>query len=297
MKNVLNYFYNIYTENIRLNGENYYFKYNDENYILYLYNGEYKELEVLYELYIQLLKRRIYCHQIILNKDDQIATIYNQKKYVLLKVRKNLDNSVTIDEILYFGNMTAGYKGDVNWKTLWSNKIDYFEYQVSHFGKKYPLIRNSFSYYVGIVENGIILLNEKKQIVNSISHKRISNVESTLEFYNPLNFVIDIRVRDAAEYFKSRLLTDQDIIDDIKKYLIMSKLNENEVYYFFVRLFYPSFYFDCYENIINGKIDEYKIKEIIEITPYYEKLLKELYQYLKHYIQIPEIDWLNRIWL
>lgn len=295
MKNVLNYFYNIYAENIRLNGENYYFKYNDENYILYLYNGEYKELEVLYELYIQLLKRRIYCHQIILNKDDQIATIYNQKKYVLLKVRENLDNSVTIDEILYFGNMTAGYKGDVNWKTLWSNKIDYFEYQVSHFGKKYPLIRNSFSYYVGIVENGIILLNEKKQIVNSISHKRISNVESTLEFYNPLNFVIDIRVRDAAEYFKSRLLTDQDIIDDIKKYLIMSKLNENEVYYFFVRLFYPSFYFDCYENIINGKIDEYKIKEIIEITPYYEKLLKELYQYLKHYIQIPEIDWLNRI--
>ena len=70
-------------------------------------------------------------------------------------------------------------------------------------------------------------------------------------------------------------------------------MNENEVYYFFVRMFYPSFYFDCYEDIINGKVDEYKIKEVIEITPFYEKLLKELYQYLKMYIQIPEIEWLN----
>lgn len=295
MKNVLNYFYNIYIENIRLNGDNYHFEYNNENYMLYLYNGDYKELERIYDIYIQLLKRGMYSHQIILNKDNQISTVYNQKNYVLLKIKGNLSNKITINDILYFGNMTTGYKNEINWKILWSNKIDYFEYQISHFGKKYPFIRDSFSYYVGIVENGIILLNENKEVMNSISHKRILCNETFLEFYNPLNYIVDVKVRDAAEYFKNKLLVDKNIINDIKSYLAVSKLNENEVFYFFVRMFYPSFYFDCYEDIINGKIDEYKIKEVVEITPYYEKLLKELYIYLKKYIQIPEIEWLNRI--
>lgn len=295
MKNVLNYFYNIYAENIRLNGDNYYFNYKNENYIFYLYNDNYKELEKIYEIYTQILKRGIYSHQIILNKDNQISTIYNQKQYVLLKISINLNTKITINDILYFGNITEGYKNIINWKNLWSNKIDYFEYQMSHFGKKYQLIRNSFSYYAGIVENGIILLNEKKDVISSISHKRILNNETVLEFYNPLNYIIDIKVRDAAEYFKNKLLTDKNVFEDIKNYLSISKLNENEVYYFFVRMFYPSFYFDCYEKVINGILDEYKIKEVIEITPYYENLLKGLYQYLKKYIQIPEIEWLNRI--
>lgn len=295
MKNVLNYFYNIYAENIRLNGDNYYFNYKNENYIFYLYNDNYKELEKIYEIYTQILKRGIYSHQIILNKDNQISTIYNQKQYVLLKISINLNTKITINDILYFGNITEGYKNIINWKNLWSSKIDYFEYQMSHFGKKYQLIRNSFSYYAGIVENGIILLNEKKDVISSISHKRILNNETVLEFYNPLNYIIDIKVRDAAEYFKNKLLTDKNVFEDIKNYLSISKLNENEVYYFFVRMFYPSFYFDCYEKVINGILDEYKIKEVIEITPYYENLLKGLYQYLKKYIQIPEIEWLNRI--
>ena len=295
MKNVLNYFYNIYTENIRLNGDNYYFDYNNENYILYLYNGDYRELERIYDIYMQVLKRGMYSHQIVLNKDNQISTMYNQKNYVLLKVKGNLSSKITINDILYFGNITAGYKDEINWKVLWSNKIDYFEYQISHFGRKYPLIRKSFSYYAGIVENGIILLNEKKNVMNSISHKRILCNETLLDFYNPLNYIVDIKVRDAAEYFKNKLLSDKNVIEDIKNYLVISKLNEDEAFYFFVRMFYPSFYFDCYEDVINGKVDEYKIKEVIEITPYYENLLKELYQYLKRYIKIPEMEWLNRI--
>ena len=43
---------------------------------------------------------------------------------------------------------------------MWIRKIDYFEYQISQFGKKYPIIRESFNYYVGLAENGISLLNK-----------------------------------------------------------------------------------------------------------------------------------------
>lgn len=295
MKNVLEYFYSIHIDNIRLNGNNYFFQYNNENYILYQYNDEYKNLEKIYEIYLQVLNRGIYCHQIILNNNNQISTLYNNKNYVLLKYNLKIDNKISLNDIIYFGNITYGYKININWKDLWAKKIDYFEYQLSHVGKKYPIIRESFSYYVGLVEIGIILLNEKKEIIGSIEHNRLLYGENYLEFYNPLNFIIDVRVRDSAEYFKNKLKKEKDIFDDIKNYFIYSKLSENEIYYFFVRMLYPSFYFDCYESIINDNEEEYKIKEVIEITPYYEKTLKKLYQYLKKYIYIPEIEWLNKL--
>lgn len=36
---------------------------------------------------------------------------------------------------------------------MWVQKIDYFEYQVSQMGKKYPVIRESSIYYVGLAES------------------------------------------------------------------------------------------------------------------------------------------------
>ena len=295
MKNVLSYYYNLYSENIRLYGENYYFDINNENYVFYLYNGEGKDLNVIYNIYINIIKLGVYTHQIILNKDEHIVTEYNNKQYILLKVYNNLSRKIEIQDIQYFGNVTNIFENNNNWKQLWSNKIDYFEYQISQVGKKYPLIRDSFSYYVGIVENGISLLNSAKEVTCSIVHKRISKNEDLFEFYNPLNYIIDTRVRDSSEFYKNKLLEQENVFLEIRQYLENSNLTEGEVYYFFVRMFYPTFYFDCYEKIINQEVEEYKIKEVIEITSRYEKLLKELYNYLKKFIQIPEIEWLNSI--
>lgn len=295
MKNVLNYYYNLYSENIRLNGDDYYFEINNEKYVFYLYNGEIENLNKTYNIYLEINKLGIYTHQIILNKDNNIATIYNKKQYILMKLYEDLSRKIVLNDILYFGNVTNIFENNNNWKELWINKVDYFEYQISQVGKKYPLIRESFSYYIGIIENGIVLLNEKKQITGSISHKRITKNESLFEFYNPLNYIIDTKVRDIAEYFKNRLFDKCDIFLEIKEYLENTNITEGEAYYFFVRMFFPTFYFDCYEEIINQVEEENKIKEAIEITPYYEQMLKQLYKYLKKYIQIPEIEWLNSI--
>lgn len=299
MKNLINYYYNLYFEDIRLNGNNYYFTSNNGNYyLLYQCNDEYEKIKEIYNTYIEISKYGIYSHQIILNKDQNIMTRYNDKNYMLLKLVSNLPNiEVGINEITYFGNKTNIFKGIINWKKLWMNKVDYFEYQISQVGKRYPLIRESFSYYIGIVENGISLLNEKKEVTFSVSHRRISKNQNIQEFYNPINYIIDTRVRDSAEYFKSIISIDTDIFPDIKKYLMEANLTENEIYYFFVRMFYPTFYFDCYEQIMSGQCEEIKIKEAIKIAPIYEKLLKDLYQFLKYYIKIPEIEWLNNfIW-
>lgn len=295
MKNVLNYYYNLYSENIRLNGENYYFEVNNQNYVFYLYDDDIDKLNKIYNINLEIIKLGVYTHQIILNKDNNITTIYNNKHYILMKIHENLSRKIVIDDILYFGNITNIFEYNNNWKELWSNKVDYFEYQISQLGKKYPLIRESFSYYIGIIENGIILLNEKKQINCSISHKRIIENQNLFEFYNPVNYIIDTKVRDIAEYFKNRLFDKNDIFLEIKEYLESSNITEGEAYYFFVRMFYPTFYFDCYEKIINQIEEETKIKEVIEITPYYEQMLKQLYKYLKNYIYIPEIEWLNSV--
>ena len=52
MKNVLNYYYNLYSENIRLNGDDYYFEINNEKYVFYLYNGEIDNLSKTYNIYL-----------------------------------------------------------------------------------------------------------------------------------------------------------------------------------------------------------------------------------------------------
>ena len=123
----------------------------------------------------------------------------------------------------------------------------------------------------------------------------MAETDSLFEFYNPLNYIIDIKVRDSAEFFKSMLFREEDVLENIKIYIATAHLTEDELYYFFIRMLYPSFYFDLYEQIVENKLEESKIKEAIKITPIYEKLIKNLYQYLKNIIQLPEIDWLEII--
>lgn len=295
MKNVLSYYYNLYSDEIRLNGENYYFKSNNENYVLFLYKNAIPKLQETYNLYLEAIKMGIYSHQIILNRNNQLLTEYNDRKYILMKLYEDLSKKIDMKDIIYFGNVTGKFDGDNAWKKLWSNKIDYFEYQISQIGKKYPLIRKSFPYYAGIVENGICLLNRKYSGKCSIAHKRMAETDSLFEFYNPLNYIIDIKVRDSAEFFKSMLFREEDVLENIKIYIETAHLTEDELYYFFIRMLYPSFYFDLYEQIVENKLEESKIKEAIKITPIYEKLIKKLYQYLKNIIQLPEIDWLEII--
>ena len=64
---------------------------------------------------------------------------------------------------------------------------------------------------------------------------------------------------------------------------------------FFIRMFYPSFYFDIYEKIIDLELEEGKIKEIIEKSSQYDLLLKEIYNYLLMSINLPYISWLRNV--
>lgn len=299
MKNVLSYYYNLHLSDIHQIEGIYRFNLNGIEYAFTQYKRNLNEIRELYELSLLLFQNGIMVHQFVLNKENQLITYVNQKPYVLLQIYNNSKQNITINDINNFSFSSSILKlpeKQVNWANLWSDKIDYFEYQVNQFGKKNPLIRESFSYFSGLVENGISLFNMLELDYNnySVSHQRLSSKDTMFEFLNPMNLIIDYKVRDACEFYKEKFLNKQSISNEIKEYLSNKNLNVYEILLFFIRMFYPSFYFDKYEYIINNEEDDYQLKSIIELSDKYEKLLKEIYFYLSKYINMPDIEWIKK---
>ena len=301
MKNVINYYYNLNPEEIRQVNKMYKFKINNDFYTLMEIENNIKKINEIYEISIELNIRGIYTHTIITNLQNSIITYINNNAYVLLKTYSKMEEEINLKNVIEFSNITTNIvKNDSlkrdNWYQLWINKIDYFEYQINQIGKKYKLIRESFSYYAGILETGISLLVNTKltNITLSICHNRIRKNDTLFDLYNPFNFIIDSKVRDAAEYFKEQFKYN-DPYESIIEYLEYNNLTDDEIRLFYIRMFYPSFYFDLYEEIISSSKEEKEIKKIIDKAEEYELLLKKLYIYINNKIALPEIEWIKKM--
>lgn len=299
MKNALNYYYDLYPNDIYIKDKMYKFIYNNEYYTLLDITNNTKDLNEIYNLTIELNRNGIYTHQIILNNQNNIGTYINNNIYVLLKTYGKMEELIQIEDIINFSEATSKVniklKKD-NWYNLWINKMDYFEYQISQIGRKYPLLLESFSYFEGIVETGISLLSIENLDQSSVcvSHKRIKSKDTLFDFYNPFNFIIDVKIRDIAEYIKETMLKE-DSYYLIEKYLNSINLNDIDYKLFFIRLLYPSFYFDIYEQIVNNEIEEEELKKIINKIPEYETLIKKTYVYIKNNNFLPDIEWIKKM--
>ena len=293
MKNTINYYYNIIPITIHQKDEIYKIDTNYYQYILMPYYGNINNLNIIYNF---LLSHNIYCHEIINNKENSIITIINNKNYILLKIHYNNKSIININNILSY-NFQIQINQKYNWYRLWCQKLDYYEYQIREYGKKYPIIRESFSYYNGLCETAISLLSNIKidNINMYINHQRISKNMTQLEFYNPLNLIIDTKVRDISDFIKIKFFKGDNSLEDIKKYIKMSNLNYNEVLLFYIRLIYPSYYFDTYDEIIQGKAKEDKLLNYINQSNKYEIFLKEVYILLNNYYKLPEIEWIKKV--
>lgn len=293
MKNVLLYYYNLESDNIHQINKVYKFNIKNDHYTLFEIN-ETQHIKEIYELSIYLQQRGIYTNQIVLNNQNNIITNVNQINYVLLKSHGDLNKIVNFNDIIQFNNITTGidynFKIRNDWYNLWINKIDYLEYQVNELENKYPLIKESFNYFSGLVETGIsLLINMNIKYSKCICHNRIKKDTTLFDLYNPFNFIIDNKVRDVSEYIKD-IFMYQDPYPIIENYV--TNLSESELQLFFIRMLYPSFYFDAYEEIIKNKLSEEKIKKIINKANDYQLLLKKTYTLIKNICSLPEIDWL-----
>lgn len=292
MKNTINYYYNLNINTIHQKEKNYYFKVDNKNYLL-LKCSNIEELDDIYRLNMYL-SQILPVHRIVLNVNNEVITKINDSNYLLLELFSN-NNKINLNNIIELSNIRIPFSVDKlkrnDWYNLWIKKVDYFEYQLSQIGKKYPLIRESFNYYVGLAENAIILVNniDFNNIPLGLSHRRITNMSFNL--YNPLNIVIDARIRDVCEYFKFCFFNNIDISMELELFLSYNSFNIDEAKLFLARMFFPTYYFDLYEKIIDNEIDESEIKKVIIKADNYEKILKQVYYHFKNN-QI-NIEWLE----
>ena len=294
MKNAINYYYNLYPENIHQTENGYYFVVNATRYFLTKYLGETKNIEKIYNDNLNLLSQNFYVHPIVLNKQNQVLTYINNEPYILM-ITIYYKNKININDILFFAKPAISNSKAPNWGEMWSLKNDYLEYQISQLGKKHPLITESFSYYIGLGETAIQLVNslEKESIPLVYAHRRIDYNYNQYDLYNSLNIIVDYKVRDIAEYLKSKFFSGENIMDDLTYYLENTKLSIYEYYLFLARLIYPTYYFDLYEEIITDRKKDEEIKKITTKVDDFENIIKKIYYYYKNFLPVPRIDWLE----
>ena len=191
MKNAIMYYYNLIPDNIRLTNRYTKFTVDNDNFVLELVQRHPDEIKEIYELSNYLLQINVPCHQIIPNVNNQIITVINNQPYILMKTIVNNDQLISENDIMFFSNLVVDKRNYKklqrnNWGQLWSSKIDYLEYQVSQFGKKYSIIRDSFSYHIGLAENALQLYkNINNNTFLCVSHKRIKKDCTMYDLYNP----------------------------------------------------------------------------------------------------------------
>ena len=290
IKSTINYLYGFACESIIKSKSNYIIANDNQLYLLCLIKSNFVDKINVYNF---LIKNNYGVYKILYNKKKNIISNINNNNYILIRIDKNkykIDLSDIINGNIYYG------KGKCNWYNLWCEKIDYYEYQIEQLKKSYSLLYNSFSYYKGLTENAISLVSYINHEINCyISHQRIYKNETNIEFYNPINIMLDSKVRDVCEYFKNSFFSGVNPIIDIKNYIDYYINNYDDAILFMARMLYPSYYFDIYDKIINNEIKEEKILNICSRISEYEELLKDIYIYMLAHFKIPEIDWLKKI--
>lgn len=288
MRNILNYYYGIILEEEPDN--NGYFSYNNHLFCLYLYQRNIDEITSLVLLNNYMLEKGLHVNKIIFNNMNQPLTFHDGMYYVLILINYEYSKA-------HFNFIPAPFNSKMDilkrndWANLWSIKIDYIEYQIIHLKNSYPLIIDSVNYYIGMAENAISyfkMLN-LNGVSLYVSHRRINKVD----LYNPLELVIDYKVRDLSEYLKESFFHKEKTIYDIKKFLSNIYLSNIDYILLYTRMLYPSYYFDIYERIINNNEDVENIKKVTSLVDDYEELLYEVYKIIKRKTNILGIDWIN----
>ena len=298
MKVLLNYYYYLYPDKIQKKNNNYYFEFKNHFFCFYLYNGNPEELNAIYNLNNYMILNNYKVNRIIVNKDFSIITKKDNKNYILIELLINERNEINLNNIIEFNkiNFNINFLNRTNWLNLWEVKIDNIEYTLQHIKKKYNLLYNSSFYYIGLAENAISYLKYLNLVNTNISicHKRINASDNLIDFYNPINFIIDYKVRDYAEYYKSLFFYKNKNIETVLSSIKSLKLNTIDYIFFYIRLLYPSYYFDLYDKVLNGTKKEEDIKFITNMQNEYEYFLYEVWKFLKEQVNIVGIEWINK---
>lgn len=304
MNDTIRYYYNIEIDDLENLDGKYHFKYENQDFFFVYYNRGVEELEDLINVGNEMRLKGINVHSLILNINKSYLTKVGEYNYILFSV-SNLEEEYDIFEIvkiqkkLVLNNKRSNLYRN-NWAYLWSEKVDYFEYQVRELGLEKSIIKDSFSYYIGLAENAISYVNNAEfkygglNALVTLSHRRIFYPNIKLNYMNPLSFIFDLRVRDIAEYLKAIFFKKglEYTMDELRSYLRIEYLSIYELEMFYARLLYPTYYFDIYDDIMNKDGNEEVLVDIIKKIKDYELFLKEAYLEVSKYAKIDKINWI-----
>ena len=302
MKNIINYFYNLNITKLTNKDNIYSFYDNDELYHFYIYNNNIKNLDLTKDI-DDSLKKDTLIHEIIINKDNSIITYYNNITYILCKINININKPITLGEINYLSSKVIITNSKItyhSWQDLWSIKMDYLEKVINENGKKYPIIVDSFNYFVGMAENAISYYNNlsNKEVDNNslvISHRIININDTVYAIYDPVNIIIDHKARDIAEYIKYSFFSDNtNIFKELNVYFKYNYYTKDDVVMLLARVLYPSFYFNMYEDIMINSKEEKIITNITSKLDKYELYLTRVFKYFNNFYNLPVPEWLNK---
>lgn len=304
MKESIEYYYNIEIDELNDEANRYSFFYHNNIYVFVKYNRNINELDNIIECSKEMKQKNIIVMDIILNKNYQALTKIDDENYLLLKTMNNYKQTIDLMEMIEINKRTFLNANSLklynnNWGSLWSKKLDYFEYQIRELGKNKEIILDSFSYYLGMGENAIALVNNanKKYLSTGMGkiclcHRRIFYPNYEINYGNPLSFIFDLDIRDIAEYLKSCFFANDNAYLELVTFLKMRSLSNYEAQMFMARLIYPSYYFDIYEDVMNNNRKEDDLIKIIKKVGEYESFLKLTYNEILKYNNIDKINWL-----
>ena len=151
-----------------------------------------------------------------------------------------------------------------------------------------------------MAENGISAYNDYglEYTKYFIVHKRLLTSSKLYDLYDPFNLIYDVKSRDFSEYIKNYFFSNNENNDAFLVFennIGLFNFNSYELLLFYIRLLYPSFYFDVYEKIVENGEEESKLDIIIDNIEKYEIFLKEITLFLEKYITLPNIEWIKKV--
>lgn len=295
MEDIIKYYYKLEGNIEKINEDKYLLYSNDTYYYFIKCLRTTDELNEILKICLELKEKKVRVNELIYNVEKRLVT----NNFILIKINSFLEENTTLEEMLRFNEMLIVNKKFLNnWSDLWEKKIDYLEYQIGELGKNKKRLVSSFSYYIGLAECALIVLEnvERKYPKDSklvLSRIRINYPNYDKDYFNPLNFIIDNRMRDIAEYLKSKFFKKEDIWEDLDE-IFKKQYSIYEYNIFYARMLFPSYYFDLFEEIILENKDEKEIYSITNLLDDYEKFLSDLYFYLSKFAPIENVSWITK---
>jgi len=299
MDNIIKFYYGINIIDIFKKDNKYFFQYDNHDYCFMEYDRDKNDLKSIINICMELKRKNIITNEFVLNKFHSYITPVNLKLFVLLKENVTA-HIIGFNDILYFQNNTynllSNFAYNRDYISLWKRKIDFYEKKLASTNKKNRLIDKSLDYFIGLGENAITyLVNTDNKVDNIVvAHRRIFEDLSSFDFYNPLNYILDNRARDLADYVIKLFFYKKVNSDIILSILSHISFNRNEYIIFLSRLLFPTYYFDLIDKILLSNEDEEILKIVINKTDDYLLLLKRIFYYINYNIgvNIPTIEWI-----